>query len=105
MPAVAFAGGVCQHPGVIASVQFKHFKALRATSLRLEPFNLLIGPNGSGKTSLVQALLRLRALARAPASGQSAAAPPPSWRWRGLTVRPLCSMAVRFCPGGFKAGT
>ena len=49
---------------MIASVQFKHFKALRATSLRLEPFNLLIGPSGSGKTSLIQALLRLRVLTR-----------------------------------------
>ena len=54
---------------MIASVQFKHFKALRATSLRLEPFNLVIGPNGSGKTSLIQALLRLRTLARPPAAG------------------------------------
>ena len=53
---------------MIASVQFKHFKALRATSLRLEPFNLVIGPNGSGKTSLIQALLRLRTLARPPAA-------------------------------------
>lgn len=58
---------------MIASVQFKHFKALRATSLRLEPFNLLIGPSGSGKTSLIQALLRLRALARPPAG-----IPPPA---------------------------
>jgi predicted ATPase len=48
---------------VIASVQFRHFKALRATSVRLEPFNLVIGPNGSGKTTLVQAFLRLRSLA------------------------------------------
>jgi predicted ATPase len=63
---------------VIASVQFKHFKALRATSLRLEPFNLLIGPNGSGKTSLIQALLRLRTLARTPANGQPAEPPPPA---------------------------
>jgi predicted ATPase len=54
---------------VIASVQFKRFKALRATSVRLGPFNLVIGPNGSGKTSLVQALLRLRTLARAPGPG------------------------------------
>ena len=53
---------------MIASVQFRHFKALRATSVRLEAFNLVIGPNGSGKTSLVQALLRLRALARGPAA-------------------------------------
>jgi len=51
---------------VIASVQFKHFKALRATSVRMEPFNLVIGPNGSGKTSLIQACLRMRALLRQP---------------------------------------
>jgi hypothetical protein len=59
---------------VIASVQFKHFKALRATCLRLEPFNLVIGPAGSGKTSLIQALLWLRALAGR--SGAGPAAPP-----------------------------
>jgi len=75
-PEVAFARAVRQPPEVIASVQFKHFKALRATSLRLEPFNLLIGPNGSGKTSLIQAILRLRTLAQAPASGRPAVAPP-----------------------------
>lgn len=51
---------------MIASVDFKNFKALRATSLQLAPFNLVIGANGSGKTSLIQALLRLRALARLP---------------------------------------
>jgi predicted ATPase len=50
--------------GVIASVSFRNFKALRATSLTLSPFNLIIGPNGSGKTSLIQALLRLRTLSK-----------------------------------------
>lgn len=53
---------------MIASVAFRNFKALRATSLNLAPFNLLIGPNGSGKTSLIQALLRLRSLSRLPLS-------------------------------------
>lgn len=48
---------------MIAAVHFRNFKALRSTGLRLEPFNLLIGPNGSGKTSLIEALLRLRTLA------------------------------------------
>lgn len=52
--------------GVIASVAFRNFKALRNTSLALSPFNLVIGPNGSGKTSLIQAILRLRNLARLP---------------------------------------
>jgi len=51
---------------VIASVAFRNFKALRETSLVLAPFNLVIGPNGSGKTSLIQAILQLRGLARLP---------------------------------------
>ncbi len=51
---------------MIASVAFRNFKALRSARLELAPFNLLIGPNGSGKTSLIQALLRLRTLARLP---------------------------------------
>ena len=63
---------------MLASVHFKHFKALRAASLRLQPFNLVIGPNGSGKTSLIQALLRLRSLAALPmAQGGVGHAPKP----------------------------
>jgi len=51
---------------VIASVAFRNFKALRDTQLALAPFNLVVGPNGSGKTSLIQALLHLRAISRLP---------------------------------------
>lgn len=51
---------------MIASITFRNFKALRAASLALSPFNLVIGPNGSGKTSLITALLRLRTLAKLP---------------------------------------
>ena len=55
---------VWHREAVIASVAFHNFKALRSTSLRLGPCNLLIGPNGSGKTSLIQAVLQLRSLAK-----------------------------------------
>lgn len=48
---------------MIAAVHFQNFKALRSTAVKLAPFNLVLGPNGSGKTSLIQALLRLRMLA------------------------------------------
>ena len=51
---------------MIAEVAFQRFKALRNARLAMAPFNLLIGPNGSGKTSLIQALLRLRTLSRLP---------------------------------------
>lgn len=59
---------------MIASIQFRHFKALRATSLTLQPFNLVIGPNGSGKTSLIQAILRLRNFSQLPLAGTPPAA-------------------------------
>ncbi|HYD85409.1 MAG TPA: ATP-binding protein, partial [Opitutus sp.] len=51
-------------------VAFRNFKALRSASVRLAPFNLVIGPNGSGKTSLIEALLHLRTLSKlAPTDG------------------------------------
>lgn len=41
---------------MIKSVRFQNFKALRDTTLPLEPFTLIIGPNGSGKSSALQAI-------------------------------------------------
>lgn len=61
---------------MITSVTFKNFKALRGTSLALEPFNLIVGPNGSGKTSLIQALLLLRSLTKLPIKESHGSVPP-----------------------------
>lgn len=57
---------------MIASIAFRNFKALRSTRIALTPFNLVIGPNGSGKTSLIEAILRLRTLSRLPLSDDHA---------------------------------
>jgi predicted ATPase len=51
---------------VIASIAFRNFKALRSTRVALAPFNLVIGPNGSGKTSLIEAVMRLKTLSKLP---------------------------------------
>lgn len=56
---------------MIASVAFRHFKALRNARIELERFNLVIGPNGSGKSSLIESLMRLRTLARLPLAENS----------------------------------
>ena len=49
---------------MIANVAFRNFKALRNARVDLGAFNLVLGPNGSGKTSLIDALLHLRGLSQ-----------------------------------------
>lgn len=41
---------------MIKSVEFHNFRVLRKTILPLSPFTLIVGPNGSGKTTTLQAL-------------------------------------------------
>lgn len=49
---------------MIESIEFSNFKALRKTTLPLAPFTLLLGPNGSGKTTVLQALELVSQLAK-----------------------------------------
>ncbi|HUU96907.1 MAG TPA: AAA family ATPase [Phycisphaerae bacterium] len=41
---------------MIKTVKFRNFKALRDVKLDLAPLNLIVGPNASGKTSLLEGL-------------------------------------------------
>jgi predicted ATPase len=45
---------------MIESIHFSNFKALRDTTLKLGRFTLLVGPNGCGKSTVLQALTALR---------------------------------------------
>jgi predicted ATPase len=46
---------------MIETVSFKNFKALRDVTIPLERFTVLVGPNASGKTSVLQGLAYLHA--------------------------------------------
>src|SRR6266511_2273059 len=48
---------------MIESIEFSNIKALRQTTLPLAPFTLLLGPNGSGKTTVLQALESIASVA------------------------------------------
>ena len=52
---------------VFSKIHIKNFKALRDTGeLDVKPLTFLVGPNSSGKTSLIQAILSLRQTVQSP---------------------------------------
>jgi predicted ATPase len=79
---------------VIASIDFKDFKILRQARIELSPFNLIIGPNGSGKTSVIEAIRRLRNLASLPIVPSPVPAPPRSSRLEFHFNQPHAGLGV-----------
>lgn len=55
---------------VITSIHFQDFRVIENADLPLGPFNLLLGPNGSGKTTAVNAVLALGDVAAARRVGR-----------------------------------
>ena len=55
---------------VITSIHFQEFRVIEKAELPLGPFNLLLGPNGSGKTTAVNAVLALGDVAAAQRVGR-----------------------------------
>ena len=60
----------------------------------LRPLNVLIGPNGSGKTNLIEALELLRATPTDFAAAIRAGGGVDEWRWKGETWAPTVEIDV-----------
>jgi predicted ATPase len=60
---------------VIQKVSFRNFKAYRSLDAELEPFTVLVGPNASGKTTLLEALHHFSVVAYAMLAGGRAFLP------------------------------
>ena len=54
---------------MIQKVSFRNFKAYRSLDVELEPFTVLVGPNASGKTTLLEGLHHLSMLAHEMMAG------------------------------------
>jgi predicted ATPase len=54
---------------VIQKVSFRNYKAYRSLDLELEPFTVLVGPNASGKTTLLEGLYQLSEVANEMMAG------------------------------------
>ena len=80
---------------MIESIEFHNFKVLREATLRLGRFNLLVGPNGSGKTTVLAALRMAVEGATLPPFGQVAST--------GTTSKPV-SVTIRFSSSSVLAG-
>src|SRR5688572_16191800 len=52
-------GDGARSPVMIRKIHIRNFKCLRDIDVELGPFNVLIGPNDSGKTSFLEAILVL----------------------------------------------
>ncbi len=59
------------HGIMITKVEFENFKALRDVSVDLERLTVLVGPNGSGKTSVLEGLYYLSEFGRDRSRGRS----------------------------------
>lgn len=93
---------------MIESLRLTNFKCHADTSLRLKPFTVLVGPNGSGKTSVLQALQLLsdvRLQSRNPHSPHQSATARRVASSTGLTRRATHSESFAIAARGRTAGT
>jgi len=67
---------------VIESAKIEGFRAIRSAAFTLEPLTFFLGPNGSGKTSILHALDNSRAVQR-------------SDHWRHQSQKPLIELFFR----------
>lgn len=67
-------------------VEFKHFKAFRSFSLKLRNFNVMVGPNNAGKSTILAAFRMLAAGMRRARSRKTLLLPGPHGQIHGHVV-------------------
>ena len=72
----------------ITSVQFSGYKALKRMSVRLEPFNVLVGPNNCGKSTVIGAFRVLEVAMRRARARSAQLCRGPDGRSRGWNITP-----------------
>lgn len=94
---------------MIHTVEFRNFKALRHVKLDLERFTVLVGPNASGKTSILEGLCYLTRRSEQTAQPTISFQENPSSVWTRGAKEPIVialeadegSCKVEFTPAGF----
>jgi predicted ATPase len=71
---------------MIRKVSFRNFKAYRSLDLELEPFTVLVGPNASGKTTLLEGLHQVSRLAAGMEKGERKGSLPKSAQSFGVSA-------------------
>ncbi|WP_437766562.1 AAA family ATPase [Sorangium sp. So ce281] len=90
---------------MLQQVSFTNFKSLRRVDARLGRFMVIVGPNGSGKTSILDGLHYLAQATRAPlAAIMRGTFAPPNLKSRGSTDAMKLAVTGRFQDVSAKVG-
>ncbi|HSP78514.1 MAG TPA: AAA family ATPase [Myxococcaceae bacterium] len=81
---------------MIQKVSFRNFKAYRSLDLELEPFTVLVGPNASGKTTLLEGLRQLSVVAHKLLGGGKSFVPVPLVQSDGVKAPVELSVSGRW---------
>ena len=81
---------------LIKSLHIKGMLSFQDMSLDLRPLNVLIGPNASGKSNLIEIIAMLQSLPRDLAGFIRQSGGISEWLWKGKRTSPAAVASKRF---------